>query len=103
MLPLIDMCNHDSNDTTCRLRVRLTPSGQPRYIFCLVALFCWPGPQMFGYCLLNHKAPTLNRIIICALIFIMSHPEHTCVVWYSMQASLLWPVLGLHEQQANTK
>ncbi|EIE19315.1 hypothetical protein COCSUDRAFT_44670 [Coccomyxa subellipsoidea C-169] len=32
MLPLIDMCNHDSNDTTCSLRVRLSPSGEPRSV-----------------------------------------------------------------------
>ncbi len=32
MLPLIDMCNHDSTDTTCRLCVRLSPSGAPRYL-----------------------------------------------------------------------
>ncbi len=30
MLPLIDMCNHNSNHTTCSLRVRLLPSGEPR-------------------------------------------------------------------------
>lgn len=101
MLPLIDMCNYDSNDTTCRLRVRLTPSGQPRYIFCLVALFCWPGPQMFGYCLLNCKAPTLNRIIICALIFILIHSEHTCPVLIAVIITLART--SLHEQQANTE
>jgi len=32
MLPLIDMCNHNSNDTTCSLRVRLLPSGAVRYL-----------------------------------------------------------------------
>ena len=47
MLPLIDMCNHDSNDTTCRLRVRLTPSGQPRSTSFTATIHTRMGPQIF--------------------------------------------------------